>query len=486
MLLCAIVLSQAACGGASDTQTDTTKANDAAETTATSADTELSDNLPDITFDGRTFTTLTFDQILSDYEADEVNGDVINDAVWKRNQTVMDRFDVKLETISNAYYNDTTNFINTTVLAGDDTFQLVAHHIVALGSIVPNDLFMNWNDIPYINFEKPWWSPSTVEDLTYDGVTIIAVGDYALSSLAATYCYFYDKQAALDYHFEDLYKVVNDGNWTIDYVMNLVKDIYVDLNGNGEQDGEDYYGFTSTKKSALNAYLWSSGGKIFTNNNDGTMSMTYNNSRTVDIIEKLYQFCYESEGVCLTRPQYVTADADLHKISQYSFRDNLTAIIPGTLDMTVNYFRERKNEYGILPYPKLDEEQKEYKTMVDGYHAGLAVPKSITDPEFVGIITEALNAESNKIVFPAYYEVALKVKYAHDNESVQMLDMIVANRVFDFGYVYDSWKGVSFIIETMIGNNKTADFASYYASKGPAAEEYYETVIEYFDSVANG
>ena len=65
-----------------------------------------------------------------------------------------------------------------------------------------------------------------------------------------------------------------------------------------------------------------------------------------------------------------------------------------------------------------------------------------------------------------------------------MLDMIVENRIFDFGYVYDNWKGVSFIFETMLGTQKSTDFTSYYASAGPAAEEYYNSLLEYFDSIA--
>ena len=47
-------------------------------------------------------------------------------------------------------------------------------------------------------------------------------------------------------------------------------------------------------------------------------------------------------------------------------------------------------------------------------------------------------------VYPAYYEIALKKKYSYDDESVKVLDMVVDNRVFDFGYVYDGWKGMSF------------------------------------------
>lgn len=472
----------ASCGSPASTA-EVTTAGDTTTGPVVTEPAEISDELPDKKFSGRTFTTLTYDQLIADYQADEANGDVVNDAVWERNQKVMDRFDVTLETLSQPLYNNTTDYIKTTVLSGEETFQIAAHHVVSLGTLALNDVFMNWYEIPYINFEKPWWSPSTIEDLTYDGVTLIAVGDYSLSSLAATYCYFYDKQAAVDYKFDDLYKVVDDGKWTMDYVMGLVKDIYVDLNGNAQKDEADFYGLTSTTQSALNTYLWSSGNKIFTNEKDGSKTMTYNNARTVDIIEKLYKLCFETEGVCMDRPTYETQSGSKHYIAALSFRDNLSALIPGTLDMTVNYFRDRKGEYGILPYPKFDEEQEDYKTMVDGYHAALAVPKTISDPEFVGIITEALNAESNKIVFPAYYEVALKVKYAHDDESVQMLDKIVNSRVFDFGYVYGGWSGVAFMFQGIVGENKSKDFASYYASKGPAAEQYYQDVIDYFNEL---
>ena len=472
----------ASCGTAQDDLQETTSTDTSADTSDNITG-EVSDDLPDKTFDGRTFTTFTFTSLENDYIADEANGDVINDAVYERNQKVMERFDVKLETAVDTYQN-VSQMLKSSVMAGDDEYQLVANHVVSFSGVVQSDVLMNFYDVPYIDFEKPWWSDSTIEDMTYKNVALLAVGDYALSSLAQTYCYFYDKQAAEEYHFENLYDVVNEGKWTLDYVMNMCKNIYRDLNGNGQQDGEDYYGFTSTVLSPINSYLWSSGNKVFTKQKDGTFEYTYNNEHTVEIIEKLYKMCYESDGITVSRPQYKDVDPDRHYKAVYSFNENLTAMIPGTLNFAVQYFRERSTEYGILPYPKFDEAQERYMTSVDGGHAVLAIPKSVQDLEFVGIITEALNAESHKIVFPAYYEIALKVKYSHDDESVKMLDMIVDSRVFDFGYVYDNWKGVSFIFSSMM-SEKTTDFASYYAKKSPAAEKYYEELFEYFDSLAN-
>ena len=181
----------------------------------------------------------------------------------------------------------------------------------------------------------------------------------------------------------------------------------------------------------------------------------------------------ESFGVCTKREQYT----DYHEFASMAFADQLTLFAPGTLLMATKHFRTKTNAYGIIPYPKLDENQESYKTMVDGYHAVLAIPKTIDDPEFVGIITEALNAESRRQVFPAYYETALKKKYTHDDESVKLLDMIVDSRVFDFGFVYDGWKGFGFYLQNIINGSQSSDFASYYAKNSSASIQHYNEVI---------
>ena len=36
-----------------------------------------------------------------------------------------------------------------------------------------------WYDVPHVNFEKPWWSDSTVDDLTVNGRAFLAIGDFA-------------------------------------------------------------------------------------------------------------------------------------------------------------------------------------------------------------------------------------------------------------------------------------------------------------------
>ena len=121
--------------------------------------------------------------------------------------------------------------------------------------------------------------------------------------------------------------------------------------------------------------------------------------------------------------------------------------------------------------------------MVDGGHAAMGVPVTIQDAERTGIIVEALNAESYRRVIPVYIETALKTKYTRDSESVRIVELLLRQRVFDFGYVYDNWQGCSFWMQDMM-NQKNADFESYYAKNSSKMETHYQNVFEIFEEAA--
>ena len=132
----------------------------------------------------------------------------------------------------------------------------------------------------------------------------------------------------------------------------------------------------------------------------------------------------------------------------------------------------------VLYLIRNDEAQQNYLTMSDGAHTIMAIPKTTTDIERNSVIIEALNAESYKWVIPAYYEITLKVKYSRDEESVAVLDMLLDGRTFDFGYVYDGWKGYAFILQNLISAKKS-DFASAFASE-KSATKHYSSIIDMY------
>ena len=175
---------------------------------------------------------------------------------------------------------------------------------------------------------------------------------------------------------------------------------------------------------------------------------------------------------------FTTDGWSLHTIT---FLDGRALFFNGVFRHSYDFFTDFADDYGILPYPKWNEEQEQYYTMADGSAPLAAVPTTIKDTEFVGIITEALAAESWKIVIPTVYDVALKVRGVRDEQSMHIVDIIANSAVFDFGFIYaDASTGdMGFALSTLM-KFKNKDFASFYASNKNSWIAKLESVVNAF------
>ena len=430
---------------------------------------DVSDELPEKNFDGKIYNIAGDEQFVDYYTTEDLNGEVVNDAVYQRNSLISERFNVQIT--ANVFEESSiTGQVKNSVLAGDDAYQLMAGHIIYQGMAATDKIMYNMRDLPYIDYSKPWWSSSTEEDLTYKGMTFIAIGDFALSSIMQTYCMFYNKDLGAQYNLPDMYELVNNGEWTIDRQIELSNGVYVDVNGDGEKDAGDIYPLSTSCKSAANAYLWAFGKKIATQQSDGTYNVSYFDEKIVSVVEKLYHMYYETDCAFIDPNDHST---------MISFEPGLALFANGTFDRATGTLRDVEFDYGIIPYPKWDAAQEKYYTSVDGGHEGLCVPKGISDPEFCGLMLEALCAESWKKTVPAYYDTALKYKGARDYESLAMIDSIMESRIFDFGYVYGGW-GPVFWIQYQL-EKATKDITSYYEKNHKVFDKYMEKIYQAFD-----
>ncbi|MCR5264757.1 MAG: hypothetical protein K6D94_12840, partial [Clostridiales bacterium] len=448
----------AACGGAGTGEPASTTAAPDGGAVTEPAETEplsdlelralVSDDLPEADYGGYTWRIVAETNYLNHYFMEEEDGDVIDDAVYGRNLRVSERYNIDYEVVCDT---DQGNFIKKTVTAGEDAFDVVSMHVVSLSGSAVNGYFMNFYDLPYVNFEKPWWGQSNIDDLTYHGVALMGVGNYGLNSIGQTYCVFFDKTKVENYGLGDLYAIVNDGVWTIDKQTELTKDIYLDQNGDGQRDIEDLYGFATSPYSNINAYLWAFDNPICAKDEKGDISVVIHTPKASSIVDKLAFITHDVPGTFYSTKYQSKDGMGKHGGPRDLFVKGNVLLANGLFEYSLLYFRECA-DFGIIPYPKWDENQERYLTMVDGGHAAEAVPLTCQDPERTSVILEALNAETYKTVVPAYYEIALKVKYARDNESIEMMDMIMQSRIFDFGYVYDNWNGASFWMENLVAN----------------------------------
>lgn len=416
--------------------------------------------------------------------SEEDSGDILSSAVYSRNRTISEYYNIDLQypmtsDIGNKFYNS--------VIAGEYAYNLAVFHLASASGYVTKGAYYNWFDIPNVDFENPWWSPSNVDDLAYENVLFTAIGDCAVSSLATTYCMFYNKNKAEDYGITDVYGIVRDGEWTIDKLKSLTKDIYSDLNNNATADSEDLYGFVTPPATALIAYNWALGGHIFQKNSAGELVNVYMSEHTVKMFEQVYSMLYESAGSYTSRKYSSPYGDAYHSMGRDYLLNGQAVFINGMFDDALTHFRSMEDDYGIIPYPKLDEDQDAYHTTCNANLEAMTIPANTPDDKLgmVGLISEALCAESYTTVIPAYYQVSLKDKSARDSETLEMLDLIRSSRCFDFGYLYNfgasSTYYASFMEELMNPDSPNKDVASLYAQKQASYDADFQKIFDYYD-----
>ena len=163
--LAALITTTFACGQAqSDNKTDTSAAVTSAEPEATTID-----SLPeDLDFGGRTVTWFVrSDPPSPEYYVEEQTGDIVDDAIFNRNQQVCERLNVNFDffEIPGAWANrDSFNqTIQSSILAGDGAYDILAGYSMCIASISANGLLQDLASTEYLDFDQPWWSDSLIE-----------------------------------------------------------------------------------------------------------------------------------------------------------------------------------------------------------------------------------------------------------------------------------------------------------------------------------
>jgi len=131
---------------------ETTTAEPAGSVTETETEAEIMDAVPELDFVGEslTYTTVSW----YDYEiyAEEQTGEITNDSVYNRNKKMEERFNVVIESIpvDNGSHTEHPNYIRKSIMAQDNSFDIAATFVYTAGTLVLENLFLDWTEIPYV------------------------------------------------------------------------------------------------------------------------------------------------------------------------------------------------------------------------------------------------------------------------------------------------------------------------------------------------
>ena len=460
LLLASLLLASCASDAGSDTTVTTTAA--VGETTTAAAETEdpndrsnIKDNLPDnLDFGGRTFAIYVHPEAekYSIGSEDHV-GDIVNDAVVARNMAVEERLNIVLEPELQTSFDGSV--ISTMITAGDGSYDLFTGYQYELTKLVTGGGVCNLYDLENIDFDQPWWWVNYMSELELgEGSRFFAVGDYFLTALSYARTVFYNKDLYAEYYdnADGLYDMVLDGTWTLDRMSQIAREVYIDLNNDGKTDENDQLGYaTYLTMSSVDPFVYGTDIEFSRRTDDGQVELTMMHNEAVSLAEKLVGFFWQAGSMS----QFANGMENVNVFSR-----GKTMFLGNAMLATTEDLRDMDKNFGMIPYPKFDEAQTEYRSLVhDGAPIGF-VNGSSENLDIAGTVLEALNAETYRAVTPVWYETALKIKYSRDDASSQMIDLIHDSITTNFIFAYNYALGdIGMIYRDLVTKNST-DYAS--------------------------
>ncbi len=411
-------------------------------------------------------------------DTEEATSDILNTAVYDRNMAVQEKFNINIKAVMlNGTWpsTDYSKHISTTIMAGEGTYDMIDGFGATIGANFGENQFYNLLDIPELNLDAEWWSSVTKEALTVNDTLYAMTGDFSTSLWEYMYVILFSKSIISEFDMESPYDMVRDGTWTIDKMIEMSKDIYRDLNQDNKIDSADRFGAFFGNDTFLHAFHTGFDQPFTVQNPDGSVSLNVMTDEAEESSTKMRDWIHDSGNVLyfnkMGLPDGVSAAS---KFANHEF------LFWGAFLNTGSTLRDMEADFGVLPYPKWNEEQENYYTANGDYRIMLVIPTDVKDVSFAGTIVEALTRAGHEMIVPVYKDKVLTVKELRDEESLEMLDIIRAGLYLDFADEYAVQTNmIAWQWRFSLGGDSS--FTSNYAASKKAGEKAFEDFLKAYE-----
>ncbi len=403
---------------------------------------------------GGTLTISTFETYDYEIYAAEDSKDALDQLIYKRNKKLEERFAVTIvpdvtATKGAGDLGSHYNYVRDELRSMEPHFDLIAMMAFQSGKLITQGDYRDWRStVPYARESlaagDPWWPADMNKNSTICGRQFVAISDMCITLVDLSFAMLFNETVEAEYQvakkygeatgaeYQTMYDIVAAGAWTLDAMMEMTKDFWIDDPDRGipgNVDAEDTIGLYNYMHTEVDNYTWSSGFRYI--QNDGISEPTaFTVSVTFDaLINKLRSFFSDNRGVSLGG---LGLDNQTRKDS---FASGHILLMTGTLSLLKeSVIKGMQQNYGVLPYPKLNGDQGNYLTGTQDNITVLSIPRYTVRKQLklAGAMTVALSAETQKTINEPYYEMIVKHDSGFVNrQAVDMLDKIMEGRVFD-------------------------------------------------------
>ena len=414
----------------------------------------------------------------------ETNGEIVNDAVFQRNEEVMTLLNVKLDFIETDWTYDTCiPELESLVMSGDCGFEVVINDLRCLTTSARSGYLYSIANNPIMDFTKSYWYKEAMEDLELvEGARFLLIGDLFMDVLASSHVLYYNKDIINDAMGspDAVQDIVLEGGWTAEKMIEVMELTAQDTDGDGTMKEGDLMGYALTGPWGPLMPVLIAMDVDTIDTSGGKPVYCFNNERSVKVLDTINRLYWNKNT--LGKPSDFTAQGVL------SLFMNRQAVFAGYQRLgDLEKMRDAEFRIGIAPYPKLDDAQENYvSSMHNTSEVGaIVVTTPVGELEFISVCLEVMCREAQKTILPVYYEEALKVKYVGGTDDAAMIDLIHNTITSPRTLAYDKNLN-NFLMGTCflyLVRDQKNDFASAYASAIDAATADLNALVEDFAKV---
>ncbi len=432
ILLASMLLSTIACGSEGGNNEVTTNGD---ETTDSNIETEFVYEYKK-TYDGDEVTILNAGDVYNmraELDREEITGEALDDAMYNRCRKVEKELGVTIVE-STAHVDDKlAQQQQQSIMSGEDEYNIMYIPARDLYKFTDGGYLNDLTMIDEIQLDQPWWNSSYNNSCMVNGELYSAIGASQLMYIDSLWCLFFNETMMADLKLEKPYDYVRNGTWTIDKFVEyqiagaqLNSDDSFDWNENGTC----IYGYSG---GSGEKFLTASGEFIITLNKNQEIELDVGDGHFYDVCDKLSKVLVINGG---NRIGGISGVADGMPGNYVTIFETQRSLFLGAEVCKTTRMRDKEFEFGIVPFPKYDEDQEAYYSNPFYATPGFAIPVTCQDVEQAALVGDALSYLGYEMVLPTFIETTLKGKGLRNDDSIEMLNIIMNSARADLCQIY--------------------------------------------------
>lgn len=349
---------------------------------------------------------------------------VVDEALYARQMSIYEKIGVEI-VVTNAGNADnyTVPFMTAIKNLDGSVDTLLSHSDSGVSKLVAENYLKEFGNLPGIDLSKSYWNLDVMDQLAIpvDEEYHYFLG-YSDFNLPNTHVIVYNKELAdiyMPFSGENVYETVRSGMWTFEEMYLAAKSF----------NSGDLYGLTGQQWTPWIGWLQASDVEIVELSWSNEMSIFIDDSRmqkTLDLVDRLQALVNDPSTYFDVPVKEVVPPCSIPLSSGRTFMQlENTYNVKNNLDCGI--------DFGILPYPKYEMDQAEYRSLQWGGY--ICIPGYLRNAEMTGDTLNLLAEYSDGITL-AFFEEMLGKPLSEAPDDADMLEIVKESICSDFGQAY--------------------------------------------------